>query len=121
MGILNDLILSTIARQCPRMSIQGCSRTTVEDGPERMDTSHDVLLCISAGSARLFSTERFPSGILYWRLGGFDLLIDRFLQATSVSRGGVFGRELVKQEPQKFGGMRKSLLDSIVACSIAWL
>jgi hypothetical protein len=60
------------------MSVQGYSRTTLVDGPECMDTGHDVLLCISAGSTGLFSIERFPGGILYRRFGDFNLSIDEF-------------------------------------------
>jgi hypothetical protein len=110
------------------MSVQRCFRTTLVDGPECMDTGHDVLLVHFSGGpthgcrrlsvlVSLFSKTR---GILYGRLAAFDF-INRtmFGQRRVSSRGGAAGGELDRNRNRCF--RNQSPLKSIVACSRAWL
>ena len=89
-------------------------------GPECVvETGHDVLLCISTGSTDLFSTERSPSCIQYWRFGSFELMNRHVLQPDGCLEQWSYW-ESARLEPQKFCWGKESLLNSIVACSIAW-
>jgi len=104
MNIPNDLIFPTIARPGSGIFAQGLS----SDHSGRWPGVHGPLarvICffISAGSMRLFSSERSPMAFGNWRFDGLSRIsIDEFCKPPIVSSSGVIGGGRDRLGPQKF-------------------